>query len=51
MAAGAARLTPLGMQWMAGLLEHAIPASAFTTPTLTGYKRYRPDSFAPDRAA
>jgi glutamine synthetase len=48
---GVARLTPLGMQWMAGILEHAIPASAFTTPTINGYKRYRPDSFAPDRVA
>ena len=48
---GEERLTPLGKQWMAGLLEHAVPASAFTTPTINGYKRYRPDSFAPDRVA
>jgi glutamine synthetase len=40
-----------GMQWLAGLLEHAIPSSVFTTPTITGYKRFRPDSFAPDRVA
>ena len=26
-----------------------MPASVFTTPTINGYKRYRPDSFAPDR--
>ena len=37
------------MNWVAGLLEHAVAASVFTTPTITGYKRYRPDSFAPDR--
>jgi glutamine synthetase len=49
--AGEARLTDLGMRFVAGLLEHAIPASVFTTPTINGYKRYRPDSFAPDRVA
>lgn len=47
--AGLAHLTPVGMQWVAGLLEHAVAGSLFTTPTVTGYKRYRPDSFAPDR--
>ena len=46
---GRDRLTPTGVLWLAGLLEHAIPASVFTTPTITGYKRYRPDSFAPSR--
>ncbi len=46
---GKRRLTDAGMQWMGGLLEHAVPASVFTTPTINGYKRYRPDSFAPDR--
>ena len=46
---GQRRLTDLGMQWIAGLLEHAVRASVFTTPTINGYKRYRPDSFAPDR--
>jgi len=45
---GDERVGPIGRQWIAGLLEHALPASVFTTPTLTGYKRYRPDSFAPD---
>lgn len=49
--AGAERLSPVGMHWMGGLLEHAAVASAFTTPTVNGYKRYRPDSFAPDRIA
>ncbi len=46
---GERRLTDVGMQWVAGLLEHAVEASVFTTPTINGYKRYRPDSFAPDR--
>jgi len=43
-------LSPVGMQFMAGLLEHARGAAAFSTPTLNGYKRYRPFSLAPDRA-
>jgi len=43
-------LSAVGMQWMAGLLEHARAAAAFSTPTLNGYKRYRPFSLAPDRA-
>jgi glutamine synthetase len=43
-------LSPVGRHWMAGLLEHARAAAAFSTPTLNGYKRYRPFSLAPDRA-
>ena len=38
------------MHYMAGLLHHARGAAAFSTPTLNGYKRYRPFSLAPDRA-
>ena len=34
---------------MAGLLEHAMPMTVFATPTVNGYKRFRPYSFAPDR--
>jgi glutamine synthetase len=43
-------LSPLGRAWLAGLLAHARAAAAFTTPTLNGYKRYRPYQLAPDRA-
>src|SRR5229473_5036757 len=43
-------LSPAGMHYMAGLLAHARAAAAFSTPTLNGYKRYRPFSLAPDRA-
>src|SRR5881394_648602 len=43
-------LSAVGIHWMAGLLEHARAAAAFSTPTLNGYKRYRPFSLAPDRA-
>jgi len=42
-------LSPLGRSFVAGLLEHAGAASVFTTPTLNGYKRYQPNSLAPDR--
>lgn len=43
-------LSPAGMSFIAGLLDHAAAAAAFSTPTLNGYKRYRPFSLAPDRA-
>jgi glutamine synthetase len=43
-------LSPLGRAYLAGLLAHAGAAAAFTTPTINGYKRYRPYSLAPDRA-
>ncbi|MGH7076337.1 MAG: hypothetical protein ACREFD_19375 [Stellaceae bacterium] len=43
-------LSPTGRHYLAGLLDHAAAATAFTTPTVNGYKRYRPYSLAPDRA-
>ena len=43
-------VSPLGRSFLAGLLAHARAAAAFTTPTLNGYKRYRPFQLAPDRA-
>ena len=43
-------LSPVGRHFMAGLLDNARAAAAFSTPTLNGYKRYRPFSLAPDRA-
>jgi glutamine synthetase len=45
-----APLSPVGLQYIAGLLDHAQAAMLFSTPTITGYKRYKPYSFAPDRA-
>jgi glutamine synthetase len=42
-------LSELGRQYLAGLLAHARGACAFSTPTVNGYKRYRPYSLAPDR--
>jgi len=47
---GKEALSPLGMRWLGGLLAEARAAAAFTTPTINGYKRYRPHSLAPDRA-
>jgi glutamine synthetase len=43
-------LSPLGLSYLAGLLHHAGAACAFTTPTINGYKRYRPYTNAPTRA-
>jgi glutamine synthetase len=42
-------LSPTGRQFVAGLLDHALPMCMFATPTVNGYKRFRPYSFAPDR--
>jgi glutamine synthetase len=42
-------LSETGRHYLAGLLEHASAAAAFTTPTVNGYKRYQPFSLAPDR--
>ena len=37
-------------QFLAGLLAHARGSVAFAAPTLNAYRRYRPNSLAPDRA-
>jgi len=42
-------LSETGKYYLAGLLTHARAATAFATPTVNGYKRYRPYSLAPDR--
>jgi glutamine synthetase len=42
-------LSKTGKHYLAGLLAHARGACAFATPTINGYKRYRPYSLAPDR--
>jgi glutamine synthetase len=43
-------ISPLGRAYIGGLLKYAAPATAFATPTVNGYRRYRPNSLAPDRA-
>lgn len=47
---GGALLSPTGRHFLAGLLRHARAAAAFSTPTINGYRRFRPYSLAPDRA-
>ncbi|HEX9462181.1 MAG TPA: glutamine synthetase family protein [Alphaproteobacteria bacterium] len=42
-------LSPLAMNYLAGLLDHAVASAAFATPTINGYRRYRPYVLAPDR--
>ena len=39
-----------GRQFIAGILKHARASCLFSTPTINGYKRYKPNSLAPDRA-
>jgi glutamine synthetase len=43
-------ISDLGRHFVGGLLEHAAPASVFATPTINGYKRFAPHSFAPNKA-
>jgi glutamine synthetase len=43
-------LSPTGLAYLAGLLGYAVPGTVFTTPTVNGYRRFRPNSLAPDRA-
>ncbi len=43
-------LSAIARGWLGGLLRHARAAAAFSTPTINGYKRYRPNSMAPDHA-
>ena len=38
-----------GRYFAAGILEHAIPMTVFSTPTVNGFKRFKPYSFAPNR--
>ncbi|NRO97211.1 glutamine synthetase [Paraburkholderia sp. NMBU_R16] len=45
-----APLSIVGQRYLAGLLAHAQGAAALSTPTINGYRRYRPYSNAPDRA-
>jgi glutamine synthetase len=50
-AAASEPLSKVGQQYLAGLLAHARGAAVFATPTINGYKRYRPFALAPDRVA
>ena len=43
------QLSPKAANWLAGLLKHAAASCILTTPTINGYKRYKPFALAPDR--
>ena len=43
-------LSDIGMHYLGGLKQHACGAAALASPTINGYRRYRPFSLAPDRA-
>ncbi len=42
-------LSPCGRHFVAGLLQNAEASCLFATPTINGYKRYRPYSLAPNK--
>ncbi|MCD2512571.1 glutamine synthetase family protein [Comamonas endophytica] len=44
-------LSPLGMHYLGGLLEHGAASTLLASPTINGYRRFRAHSLAPDRAA
>ncbi len=44
-------LSPLGRSYLAGLLHYATISTVFAVPTINGYRRFKPNSLAPDRAA
>lgn len=43
-------LSEIGLHYLGGLKEHACGSAALASPTINGYRRYRPFSLAPDRA-
>jgi glutamine synthetase len=43
-------LSPLGLAYLAGILRYAAAGTVFATPTVNGYRRFRINSLAPDRA-
>lgn len=42
-------LSDIGLHYVAGLLDNARAMTLFATPTINGYSRFAPYSFAPDR--
>lgn len=42
-------LTPTANHWIAGLLENASASCLMTTPTINGYKRFKPFQLAPNK--
>ncbi|MEI9922493.1 MAG: glutamine synthetase family protein [Bradyrhizobium sp.] len=48
---GKAPLSALGMNYLGGLLHHALAGTVLANPTVNAYRRFRPNSLAPDRVA
>jgi glutamine synthetase len=42
-------VSDLGGAYIAGLLQYGVAGTVFATPTVNGYRRFRPNSLAPDR--
>lgn len=42
-------ISELGKHYIGGILKNGAAASVFTTPTINGYKRFKPNSLAPTR--
>ncbi|MEZ5652660.1 MAG: glutamine synthetase family protein [Burkholderiaceae bacterium] len=42
-------LSTTGRGYLGGLLAHAAACCSFSTPTVNGYRRFRPNALAPDR--
>jgi len=49
-AAEDALMSPTGLGYVGGLLRHARPCTAFSNPTINGYKRLNANPLAPKRA-
>ena len=45
------QLSPLGKNYLGGLLHHALASTVLANPTINGYRRFRINSLAPDRVA
>ncbi len=44
-------LSPLGQRYLGGLVRHALASTVFANPSVNGYRRFRPNSLAPDRVS
>lgn len=44
-------LSATGQAFLAGLLDHTLAATVFAAPTVNGYRRFQPNSLAPDRVS
>jgi glutamine synthetase len=49
VAADRSGLSAIGTGYLGGLLRHARAGCVFAVPTVNGYKRFQPNSMAPDR--